>query len=381
LIAGFFSTDWSAEPAPDPEKSAITGKPEFSTDKKLLTFGGTMLQRGAMPAMELKEHGWDAYLSFRLDAAPDGHLRLMDTEGNWREPDLVWMQRHMAEGLDVVIRKARAAGQIVVNDLDDSFGAGILPSTNIASKTTDPNENPTFNRVHYYKNIAASSAITVSTMALQREMERMNVPVFLLRNVVDMERWPQLDPTTEGAVGWIGGVQWRARDLQQLKPWLPNLLLDCDLPFYHGGDSNVPGVPKAWTLAGIDSTKIQCITSPLCHIAEYPKMWAPLNVSLIPLEDCKFNRAKSSLKALESSACGLPFIVSDLPEQRWFVEHGGAGRLAKNWKPKTWEDHLVDLFDPEVRRVEGARNRAHAFEFDIHTRWVDWAACYAMLEA
>jgi len=367
---GWFSTDWTSESVPDPDKSRITGKPEFVQGKKALTFGGTFYSRGAMPALELQKHGYDTFLSWRLDGAPDGHLRMMDTDGEWRDPDIVWLQRHMGEGFDDITRKARATGQIVMQDLDDSFA--VLPSSNIAHQTTDPKENPTFNRVHYYRNLAACSAVTVSTMALYTEMKVLKVPVYLCRNMIDMERWPQLDAADDSTLGWIGGVQWRARDLQQLKPWLAEIMLDYGLRFYHGGDSNVPGVPKAWTLAGIDSTQIQCLTAPLCHIAEYPKLWAPLRISLIPLEDCKFSRAKSHLKALESSACGLPFIVSDLPEQRWFVEHGGAGRLAKNWKPKTWENHLMELLEPDVRRVEGQKNREHAFEFDIKTQWVQW---------
>ena len=323
-----------------------------------------------MPTMELKKHGYDVYLSWQLDVAPDGHLRAMDTTGEWHEPDILWIQRHMGKGFDETIRKARSTGQQIWNDVDDDFAH--LPSTNLAHETTDPLNNPDFNREHYFKVLAASTAITASTPALYREMEVLDVPVYLCRNMIDMERWPQLDPGAKGSIGWIGGVQWRAHDLTILKPFLPDFLAVTEQSFYHGGDSNVPGVSKAWDQIGIDPNETTCITAPLCHIAEYPKMFQGLNVSLIPLEDCRFSRAKSALKALESSASGLPYIASDLPEQRWFTQHGGAGRLAKNWKPQSWLDHLEDLLDPEVRRKDGAANRAHAFEFDIAHRWTQW---------
>ena len=160
----FFSTDWTSEDVPDPEATAITGKPQFIPGKKTLTFGGTFLMRGAMPGMELKKHGYECFLSWRLGDSPDGALTAVDTEGEWHTPDILWLQRHMGQDFDQVIRRARATGQRIIQDIDDSFGNGILPKTNLAHQTTDPVNNPSFNREHYYKNIAASSAVIASTL-------------------------------------------------------------------------------------------------------------------------------------------------------------------------------------------------------------------------
>ena len=365
-----WSSDWLSEPVPDEGKSALTGKREF-TNKRQMLYGGTYYYRLAMPVMELSKHGYESLLTWQIDVASGGHLRVMDTVGEWHDDvDIIWLQRHMGEGMDDVIRKARSTGQYVVQDLDDSFST--LPKSNIARVTTDPTNNPTFNREHYYKAIAASSAVTVSTPALYKEASRLGVPAFLCRNQIDIERWPVRDPGTDGMIGWVGGIQWRANDMMVLKQFLPEFLEDLGLPFFHGGDSSVPGVKKAYEQIGIDPTKVKCAVAPLCHISKYPSLFEPINVMLIPLEDVKFNHAKSALKALESSASGLPFIASDLPEQRWFVEHGGMGRLAKNHKPLTWENHLVDLLDPEVRRIEGKANRAHAETFDIANNWQQW---------
>ena len=300
----FFSTDWTSEDVPDPEATAITGKPQFIPGKKTLTFGGTFLMRGAMPGMELKKHGYECFLSWRLGDSPDGALTAMDTEGEWHTPDILWLQRHMGQDFDQVIRRARATGQRIIQDIDDSFGNGILPKTNLAHQTTDPVNNPSFNREHYYKNIAASSAVIASTLPLYKEMERLGVPVYLCRNMVDMERWPQLDPGTNEAIGWIGGIAWRANDMQVLKPFLPEFLEDVKMPFYHGGDSQDPNVPKAWNLIGIDPRAVKCIAHPLVHVAQYPRIWQPLAISLIPLEDCKFNHAKcveSSMRVFKTN--------------------------------------------------------------------------------
>ena len=84
-------------------------------------------------------------------------------------------------------------------------------------------------------------------------------------------------------------------------------------------------------------------------------------------------------KALESSAAGIPYVASDLPEQRWFTEHGGMGRLAKNHKPWQWQQHWNELLDPDVRREEGAANRKHAEQFDIKDNWTQWAEVFDQL--
>ena len=113
---------------------------------------------------------------------------------------------------------------------------------------------------------------------------------------------------------------------------------------------------------------------PIVPIGEYPGIWDPITCCVIPLENCTFNEAKSWLKSLEASACGIPYIASDLPEQRLFVEDGGAGRLArKGWQ---WTEHLEELLDPDVRAREGALNRAHAETWAITERWSQWDAVF-----
>ena len=370
---GFFSTDFSSQPIVDKEKSAINHRTEFVKDKTQLAFGGTFWYRGGMPATELMKHDYECVIAWRFRQLQDGTISVLDVAGNWHDDcDVIWQQRWMHRDAAEQFKRARAVGQYVISDLDDNFWK--LSKTNIAHETTDAKNNPDFNRDHYRNGLAASSAITVSTPSLGKEIEHLGVPVYLCRNMIDIERWPQLDPTSDGMIGWVGGVQWRSHDLEQLRTnRIPEFLEAWGLPFYHGGDSNVPGVRKAYEIAGIDKTRVQCTVAPLVSIQEYPRLWEPVNVSLIPLEDVPFNRGKSSLKALESSACGIPYIASDHPEQRWFTEHGGMGRLARNTKPQQWLDHLTDLLDPIVRKEEGQANREHAEQFDIRDNWSQWA--------
>ncbi len=374
---GFFSTDFSTEPVVDGWQSKVQGKQVFVPGQQRMSFGGTFLQRGAMPAMELNKHGYDNHLAWRFEVAPDGHIRTLDVEGNWHDPDVFYSQRWMHEDGPEQIRRARACGQVCLADLDDNFAA--LPKTNIASVTTDSKTNRAFNRDHYWKMLAECDFVTTSTEPLRKEMERLGVPAFTVRNAIQLERWQQNDPTDENRFwSWIGGIQWRARDLQQLKVnRLSEFLEDFGQKFYHGGDSQVPGVDKAWDLAGIDTTKVEVATAPLSHIAEYVKLWLPVMVSLIPLERCAFNESKSYLKALESCAAGVPYVVSSgFPEQRLLIDEGSAGRQARNDKPSSWRRHWEELLDPDVRAEEGKINRTIAEQHDITDRWVDWDDVY-----
>lgn len=376
---GFFSTDWSQSPAIDEEKSRITGKQELVPGKTTLTFGGTFLQRGAMPAMELTKHGYNNHLSWTFRIASDGHIQTMDTTGEYQDPDMVYTQRWMSKEAVGQYNKARSTGQKIVCDLDDDFWS--LGKTNVAYHTTDPKNNPDFNRDHYWDSLSACDAITVSTEALRRRVERLNVPTFILRNAINLEQWHPADPGADGMISWIGGIQWRAHDLHILRAaGLPAFLEDYALPMYHGGDSQVPEVPKFYQQIGIDPNVVKCCVAPLCHVAEYPNLWEPVSISLIPLERVYFNEAKSWLKQLESCAKGVPYIVSaGFLEQNLLIAEGTAGRVAKNEKPKQWRDHLVDLLDPDVRREEGAINRKIAEQHDIKDRWTDWDEVYKQL--
>lgn len=361
---GFFTTDWTGQDAPN------------QPGKRIVTYGGTFFYRGALPAMELKKHDWDVHLSWTFRVAPDGHIQTMDTEGEYHDPDIVYTQRWMHEDAVAQFQRARSTGQRIIADLDDDFWS--LGKTNIAYHTTDPKNNPTFNRQHYWNALGACDAITVSTEALRRRVARLDVPTFILRNAIDIERWEPNDPGIDGMIGWIGGIQWRSHDLAQLRcADIESFLIKHGLPIYHGGHSTVRGVPRFYQQMGIDPTRVKCCVQPLCNIGNYPQLWLPINISLVPLEAVDFNRAKSWLKALESCAAGVPYIVSaGFHEQDLLIQEGSAGRVARNDKPKQWITHLEELLDPEVRRSEGKINRSIAEAHDISVKWVEWDAVY-----
>jgi glycosyltransferase involved in cell wall biosynthesis len=352
---GWFSTDFQFEAAPAP------GQP----GRKKVTYGGTYHYRMAVPAGGLETYGsgWECVLSPAVRPAPDGHLMVMGTDQRWHDDcDVVVFQRWMHEAGADMARRARAAGQVIVQDVDDQFWA--LPTTNIARKTTDPSSRKDFNRDHYRRMIAASSAVICSTASIAGSLSRLGPPVSVCRNAIDIDRWHVRDPGQDGMVGWVGGIAWRGNDLPLLKGVLGPFLDRYGLPFYHGGHDPNPQVGKAWDQLGLDPARVAHM--PIVDIGRYPELWAPINLAVIPLEDSTFNRGKSWLKGLEAAACGLPFIASKLPE----YERLGCGRLAKTGSQ--WTAHLEALVDPEVRRVEGAANRRRAEELSIARQWQQW---------
>lgn len=373
---GWFSTDWMREPIPDPG-SAEKGNPTFKQNFARHFFGGTYYYRMGLPAGELNHHGYECVLAPGLTVGDDGRFIVQDPWGNMHDDcDIVVFQRYMWHEAPAQQRRAMAAGQIIVNDLDDNFWA--LPKSNVAYQNTASWNNPDMNRDHYRESLKNCSAITVSTKALQSMTERMGPPVTICRNACDMEFLPRQDPRENGLVGWVGAIPWRSADLGVLRGVLPSFLEKYDIGFYHGGVVDDPTFTPAWEQVGINMEKTQVYSRPICELKDYPELWKNLNISLVPLEDNSFNRSKSYLKALESCCAAIPFIASDLPEQR-VLGDGRIGRFAKT--PNQWREHLEALTDPQVRYEEGLANYERAKELSIQNMWVQWDAVFKELLA
>jgi glycosyltransferase involved in cell wall biosynthesis len=102
------------------------------------------------------------------------------------------------------------------------------------------------------------------------------------------------------------------------------------------------------------------------------------DVALCPLTGTVFDAAKSSIKALEAAALGIPAIASDCPAYRDFVIDGETGFLCKT--PEQFGERLAELAaDPGLREAMGARAREVAAEHTIEGNWRRWADAYSSL--
>lgn len=322
-----------------------------------LRLGWSDYWRLALPAVELHRNGWDVVLGRAIGPGEDGRLAVKDLDGIWREDrDVLVFSRWMSKHAPELLRQAREAGQVLVNDLDDLFWG--LPPEHPVSLCTDPERDPDYNRENYRATFPESSLITVSTPRLAEVASDWGPAVRVIRNRIDLDAWPERPPGRY--VGWVGSTAGRESDLEVLRAVVP-WLREHDEPFYHGG--RVPGEPRMADVLGYENV-VERAAQP---IGTYPRLWDPLRLALCPLGPSDFSQAKSWVKPLEACARGIPFIASDQPE---YYELG-AGRLAAS--PEEWVRHLKALEDPVTQAADCKTNRKSAEQLTIAEGWAAWA--------
>jgi hypothetical protein len=323
-----------------------------------IKFGASDYWRLVLPGMELARNGWEIVPARMIHQWKDGTLVLQDERGYLHgDCEIIVWQRYMGDTVDI-IHRAQAAGQVIVQDVDDNFWA--LPRQHQAHARIDPRWSKVYNRDHYRENIKASSLITVSTPWLANALDRWGPPVETVRNYIDLKWWGRHRPPGP-YIGWVGAIQWRGADLQLLCKTVVPWLRQHREPFYHGGHSDLG--PSAVQVLGYDNV----VPRQWTELGNYPSLWSPLRIALCPIESSSFGLAKSWVKGLEACARGIPFIASDHPAYREL----GVGRLVK--RPRDWVEHLEDLQDPVTYEAECLINRAKARELDIAKNWQHWA--------
>lgn len=87
-------------------------------------------------------------------------------------------------------------------------------------------------------------------------------------------------------------------------------------------------------------------------IDEYMRVYNEIDILLAPLEDTKFNEAKSQIKYLEAGWMNTLFIGSDVPSYNQFVENGVNGYLCKTsnefldaiiYAIENWDGHIKSV--------------------------------------
>lgn len=267
--------------------------------------------------------------------------------------DIILLQRCMWQNLPQAILLARSHGQVVINDIDDWFDG--LPPTNQAFTSTAAGTNSGTNREIYKQVLAASSALICSTPFLVEQYARFRRPIHLWRNSIDFDSFPyQRKHGERTEIGWLGHLGFRARDVEQLKGIIGPLIEEHDLTFHHVGHDDASTVAPLAPRIGVPPDRMM-LTGLVSFIKLGIELHGFFDIGLAPLEDIRFNDAKSCLKGMEYVAAGIPFIASPSAEYRWLNSHG-IGRLAK--RPLDWKKRITELLDPAVRTDEAARNLA-----------------------
>lgn len=280
-------------------------------------------------------------------------------------PDVVVVQRVMHDGVADLTRRARAAGQVVIQDVDDDFWH-LHPQNHARSGITPGRLRD------YSAQLAAADLVTVSTPALADivRTETGQRRVVVIRNAVPVAayRRRRCHPARVTRVGWPGALPWRSDDLRILRGWLDDTLATTGARLVHIGA--VPDRSIA-TEARVDPTRV--VELPLMPAWRWRRMLAVLHVGLVPLSDHRFNRSKSWLKALELAAAGVPVVASPSPEMRALADTGVPIMLAD--KPADWRRALGRMADLDVRRgMADEAWRVVADRHDIGVRVHEWQA-------
>jgi len=292
--------------------------------------------------------------------------------------DVVVLQRVTHSFMAQAVGVLRAKGVAVVVDVDDDLSS-IHPSNPAWAMHHPGNEGRRMaggqvNR-HSWRNLAMAcrdaSLVTVSTPALLDVYARHGRGVVLPNYLPD--HYYGLPRTDSDVVGWPGSFHSHPNDPEVVGGAVARLV-DEGAEFVMRGDPS--GAGKAFGLAADPA-------GGGVPIGEWPRAVAELGVGIAPLADTRFNAAKSWLKPLEMSACGVPWVASPRAEYQR-LHKMGAGALAD--RPRTWYREVKRLRESAALRQEmsdAGRAVAEQLRLSQHAwRWMDaWAHAFEVQQA
>jgi glycosyltransferase involved in cell wall biosynthesis len=303
----------------------------------------------------------------------------LDSQDNYRlvalgqipeDADVIVMQRIVLAQLAQAIPMLRARGIAIVIDMDDDLTT-IHPS-NIAFTRLHPKNTDTrfYSWTHAEHACRDATLVTVSTPPLLRVYAPHGRGRVLFNHIPS--RYLEIAHYDNDRVGWGGSLHSHPDDLMTVGPAVARLEKENKTRFLSVGDPD--GLRKTLGLAA-EPDSFGAV-----HVTEWPYALSCIGVGMAPLADSRFNAAKSWLKPLEMSACGVPWVASPRPEYERF--HAlGVGVLAD--KPRDWYRQLRGLIDDPARRAEQIEiGRAVAADYTIEANawrwWEAWSEALAI---
>lgn len=279
----------------------------------------------------------------------DDHLAI-DVDGELVAPDIVYLQAFQRD-LSPLLRRARASGQVVVQDIDDWFWG--LDSRHRGWANARHSEQA------YAANLAETDVVTASTPYLAARLsERFAGEIVVIPNHVDTGRFTPVGHAVERpTIGWAGATDHRVGDLSEIKGVLGQFAGNAD--FQHSG--HLDGTPTFAEQVGLPDAAVRRVERRAP--AGYPSL-LDFHIGLVPLRINPFNEAKSELKGLEYAASGIPFVASATGAYTQLqAVWGDCVRVAK--RPADWVKHLRRLLDPSAREDAAEELRKRVLERDL----------------
>jgi hypothetical protein len=307
----------------------------------------------------------------RLERGKSVKAHGMDTDGL----DLLVTQRVGTPGVADLCRSLREQGVAIAMDVDDAVWC--LDPDNTAYASWNGQRGAT-HWEHTDRAAAAADLVTVTTSALADRYSRSTPAVVLPNRIPRMAldaRRPRTTPHPPVAA-WAG--------LLATHPHDPDVI----------GDALKIAVSRGLVQAGVlgDGYRtgkvwgVPVKTYRMTRLGmDYYRHLAMFDIGLVPLDlegsSAEFNRAKSSLKALEYAATGSAVIASPSPANIEFARDVPI-RLAAT--PGEWLEHLTELSDPFVRQQQVSAQFSGLAEHGwvLQDRAADWAHAwmYAVIE-
>lgn len=282
------------------------------------------------------------------------------------------------------LRERRPDVGIVVELDDDLMNVPVAHSgySNIQPKTS-PTENTTWLRYA----IANCDVLTVSTPELARRYSGTGRRTFVVRNGVHPSMFDQPARTMtrnsqqrvlnrDRIVGWAGYTGTHCGDLEVTSGALLDVVGDNtsvgrQVTFRNIGPRD--GIAEALSIKPEDVEASGWLSPDMYRLA-----LSELDVGIVPLADTAFNRSKSTLKALEMAAAGVPVVASRLPEFEALRRRGMPIWLVKD-RRREWVSALTRVLnmDDKALRALAVQHREHVRRYEtVDHRAVEWAAAW-----
>lgn len=314
---------------------------------------GCAYYRCYLPSLEMEKQGWGVATAMPEYNPQYGFGAFINKDNVHYGWDIVVFKLIMLRSVADILKAENRPNQKIVVDIDDFFEG--LEKTNLAYQNTDPEKYPDSNRDHYTQIIDRADALITSTQFLYDfyTKEKGYKNVFLVRNGIDIDRYHKKQDYSRflPRVGWVGAIPWRSNDLETMQPFFGDFMSKNRLEFHHAGHIKELSHTAADLLGLHKDTKFT--HQPRKLLSQYPTMFKKIDIGIVPLNNVPFNHAKSTIKGLEYTAAGVPFIASWSPEYE-NLANSGVGRVARN--EEDWLQHLNELLDPRVRKEDVERN-------------------------
>ena len=254
----------------------------------------------------------------------------------------------------------------IVYDTDDDFF-----SADLAAGAEDVLERDLIERM-----LGLADLVTTTTPLLaERLAPRTRAPIRVIRNALD-PAWYEAGRPDDAAQApgnprvLYHGVTLRLRDYEVARPAVDAVARD------------MPGLRRVWL--GGDPTKLAAVVDEVRPwVRGVPAFAGALvaarpDIGLAPLQDTRYNRARSELHWLEYAFAGAATIVSGLdgPGPYDVVRDRVDGLVAGS--RADWERNLRMLASsPDLRREIGARARERVLsQYTVSGRAPEWADAY-----